>query len=270
MNDSEIREVEMPEKRCAKCKRPRPLGEFSKCRSKPDGLQTSCRECRKTRYKECCTEKWQQAHQKKAAKKHQLKAKGEKWCGKCGKSLSVVVFGACHRNKDGLQTQCKSCDAAYNVSHQTERIAYGKQYHKDHREQHKNYYVKNQKQIVVKTKQYRKDNPEKVRNMDLVNRKKYRATLRGYLRCRYNNTVTRCEYPGDIGYDQYGGAGVCVLFTFEEFYDHVVNDLGFDSVESLKGLHTHRIGNGNYCVGGIEFLTPKAHKAAHKILNQIT
>ena len=38
----------MAEKTCLKCRQPKPVSEFAKNRTKPDGLQGECKACRKT------------------------------------------------------------------------------------------------------------------------------------------------------------------------------------------------------------------------------
>jgi len=93
--------------------------------------------------------------------------------------------------------------------------------------------------------------------------KKYLKALCGYLHHRWNTVKQRCENPNNIGYSKYGGVGVKCLFTFDAFYNHVVNDLGLNTVAKLKGKQIHRINNKNYRRGDIEFLTPKQHRQKH-------
>ena len=57
----------------------------------------------------------------------------------------------------------------------------------------------------------------------------------------------------------WGGRGIRNLFnSFDEFYNHVVNDLGITTIEQIKGLDIDRIDNdSHYMVGNIRFCTRK-------------
>jgi len=99
--------------------------------------------------------------------------------------------------------------------------------------------------------------------------KEYHLTFCGHLHWRHNSLKQRCNNVNDTGYSRYGAVGVRCLFTFKSFYDHVVNDLSYDTVAKLKGLDIHRIDNKDYRRGNIEFLTRKQHAAKHKELNKL-
>ena len=82
--------------------------------------------------------------------------------------------------------------------------------------------------------------------------KKYLATINGYLRHLYSSMKQRCENPNDTGYKCYGGRGIEVRFTADEFVDYVVNVLRQDP----RGLTIDRIdSDGHYEPGNIWFCT---------------
>ncbi len=83
-------------------------------------------------------------------------------------------------------------------------------------------------------------------------RKRYLATINGYLRRLYSRMKQRCENPNDGSYQYYGGRGIEVRFTADEFVDYVVNILKQDP----RGLSIDRIdSDGHYEPGNIWFCT---------------
>jgi hypothetical protein len=208
----------------------------------------------------------------------------EKTCTKCKQPRPLTEFGKDRHNKDGLHSQCNACRSLYRGEHKVEAVVYNKAYRfkhkieiavqrKAYRDTHKvetaaykkTYYTEHKEERAVYHKAWYTKHQVKV----VANSKTCVSTLSGYLRSRWYNMKARCTNPKNIGYDQYGGAGVQCLFTFESFFNHVTKDLGFTSVDMLKDLDVHRVNDGNYCVGGIEFLTRDDHAAAHKILRQV-
>ena len=110
----------------------------------------------------------------------------------------------------------------------------------------------------------KKDKKKQTKNLCRI---KYKKTLGGYLRRRFYTIKNRCNNHSCLSYPHYGGAGIkCEFENFDEFYSHIVNDLGFTSVEELKGFHIHRINNGNYAVGQIELIFSEEHYFKHKLL----
>lgn len=84
--------------------------------------------------------------------------------------------------------------------------------------------------------------------------KDYRCTINGHLRCIYQDIRQRCNNPKRNNYSRYGGRGIGLLFTSDEFVDYVVNTLLVDP----RGLQIDRIDNaGNYEAGNIRFVTAK-------------
>jgi len=89
--------------------------------------------------------------------------------------------------------------------------------------------------------------------------KKYRSTFNGYLRCVFNGLKRRCNNPNCAAYKNYGGRGIRNKFnSFDSFRDYIINDLGHDTYEKIKGLQIDRTdNNGHYERGNIRFVTCK-------------
>ncbi len=91
--------------------------------------------------------------------------------------------------------------------------------------------------------------------------KRYFNTIKGRLRRIYGSMKNRCNNLKHDHYKNYGGRGIELKFTIDEFIDYVVNDLQIDP----RGLEIHRIDNdGHYEKGNIEFLTSKKHGLKHR------
>ena len=86
----------------------------------------------------------------------------------------------------------------------------------------------------------------------LATQKRYEATINGYLRRLYQRIKQRCENPNDSSYPNYGGRGIEVRFTSDEFVEYVRNVLQQDP----RGLTIDRIdSDGHYEPGNIWFCT---------------
>ena len=84
--------------------------------------------------------------------------------------------------------------------------------------------------------------------------KKYRKTVNGHLRHIYGAMKQRCNNPNIHNYNRYGGRGIRLKFTSDEFIDYVINVLKIDP----RGLTIDRINNdGHYEKGNIRFITKK-------------
>lgn len=88
--------------------------------------------------------------------------------------------------------------------------------------------------------------------------KKYYATINGHLRKLYSQIKQRCGDPNADGYKNYGGRGIELRFTSDEFVDYVVNVLQQDPC----GLSIDRIdSDGHYEPGNIWFCTMAQNSA---------
>lgn len=87
--------------------------------------------------------------------------------------------------------------------------------------------------------------------------KKYCHTLKGYLARLYNNINQRCHNTKQKSYENYGGRGIQNKFeSVNEFINYIVDHLGYNRLEKIKGLQIDRINNnGNYEPGNIQFVT---------------
>lgn len=57
-----------------------------------------------------------------------------KKCTKCGKMKDIKAFSICRAAKDGRQSRCKECQAAYFAGNRKARMAYQRRYRAAHRE----------------------------------------------------------------------------------------------------------------------------------------
>jgi hypothetical protein len=87
----------MQNKNCTYCKKDIELGSFSKDVSRPDGLEKTCKECRKK----------QREDRKKARKDANIPS--HKKCNSCKKTLSSGKFDKTPDTMDHLHSECKIC-----------------------------------------------------------------------------------------------------------------------------------------------------------------
>jgi hypothetical protein len=108
------KDVTIPEgcKRCPHCERILLKTGFGICRSKPDGLQSWCNDCRQAR---------RDAHRKP---KEQI-PEGTKRCYKCKQLLPATLefFSADKRSPGGLQAACKQCFNTYREKNRDRILA---------------------------------------------------------------------------------------------------------------------------------------------------
>jgi len=153
-----------------------------------------------------------------------------KTCIKCGTDYPATTeyFYAHKQHKDGLQSSCKECYRLHcKEYHQTE---HGKE--RRQTEEHKSY-----------QENYRKT---------------YYQTINGHLRHIFSSMKQRCTDPEHNRYYRYGGRGIELRFTSDEFVDYVTNKLQVDP----RGLEIDRIdNNGHYERGNIRFVTAKENCA---------
>ncbi len=207
-----------------------------------------------------------------------------KKCSSCKKVKSYSEFSKHCSNKDGLQYKCKACVKVYREDNRDMIKEHSKIYvaaNKDKKSEYdktyrlnnyvkiiknaKIYYANHKKELLENKKLYRSENRESI----LSHQREFFNTLHGYLYSRWNGINSRCNNSNVRAYPRYGGAGVKNLFkTFDDFFNHVTLDLGLTSVETLKELVIHRISNGNYEVGEVEFISTELHGLRHRELNR--
>ena len=183
-----------------------------------------------------------------------------KRCGHCKQGLSLDKFHKDQTRSDGLCNQCIVCRKEYN---QTEvGKAKQKRYNQSDKGKitRKKYHQTNKGKIAQKKyhqKYYATDNGKATQKRG---NQKYRNTVSGYLRSVYTNLNRRCNNLKNKDYSCYGGRGIENKFTLGDFRKYITIDLGYDTIEKIKGLQIDRINNnGNYEPGNIRFVTPKVN-----------
>ncbi len=151
-----------------------------------------------------------------------------KICTGCGQEFPATAeyFYTDRGRKTGLTPRCRIC--LYKQSSEYDKSDRGKRKRKQYHEQHNSRDCKN-----------------------------YYATVKGHLRVIFNTMVRRCSNPADKSYKYYGGRGIMVRFTSDEFLSYVINGLQADP----RGLTIDRIDNdGDYEPGNIRFVTMKVNR----------
>lgn len=149
-----------------------------------------------------------------------------KFCPGCKISKPLTMFGKKLASKDNLQNRCKEC---------------ANNYAKEYRQIHKGKITEYQRKRIREC------------------RKRYKQTLIGYLRIRFGDIRQRCDNPKCLRYKDWGGRGVkCLFESANDFINHIIIDLGYNTFEKIKGLQIDRIDNNeDYKFGNIRFVTAK-------------
>lgn len=207
----------------------------------------------------------------------------KKWCTKCHREYPATreYFYSEKRAPNGLRSECKVCTREHNRT-------YHQQHKKQIRKQQKKYsqsdkgkaankkYQQSDKGKIARNKanqKYQKSEEGKAAKQEYqqsdegraIHKKanqKYYNTIKGYLGNIYSSMNQRCNNPKDPGYKYYGGRGIELRFTVDDFRKHALEVL---AGRDPHGLDIHRTDNdGHYEIGNIEFLTPAKHRAKHK------
>jgi hypothetical protein len=97
-----------------------------------------------------------------------------KVCSKCGESKLWSEFSKRRRNKDGLQSQCKTCCGQYHKHWLQKNPDYFKQWYQKNRECHNQYnkqwHQENREYHNQYNKQWRQQNPERKSAYDVKRR----------------------------------------------------------------------------------------------------
>lgn len=91
-------------KRCARCKRTKPISDFSIEKSAPDGHCHWCRKC-----KHAYRAKSQRVNTRRWRKENPYTLKERKKCSKCKLVKDSTEFSRCRTTSDGLSPICKVC-----------------------------------------------------------------------------------------------------------------------------------------------------------------
>jgi len=156
-----------------------------------------------------------------------------KRCSKCGEEKSLSEFCIRLLSKDNLAHWCRKCESIkakkYYQIHKAKRIECAKKYYQTNK---------------IKCNEHRE---------------KYRHTFIGCLRNRFSTIKRRCNNPKVKDYERYGERGIrCLFKSFNDFFNHITINLGFDTYEKIKGLQIDRIdNNSHYEKGNIRFVTAK-------------
>lgn len=95
-------------KKCSTCQRVLPVGAFASNRSRPDGLQTNCRECAAEYYKR------RQEARGKAVRVKARVPRGHKRCPQCEKVKPHSDWERNRSSSDGWASYCRECRAERN------------------------------------------------------------------------------------------------------------------------------------------------------------
>ncbi len=237
----------MKTKRCSKCKRELSLDEFSKNKQAKDGLQYWC--------KGCVSENERARLEKRNpdaikiltySQKHRtINNVNQKLCICCRIWQPLNKFYKDRIVKGGLTHQCKTCIKTrvriYQQSNQGKIAKRGKKYRQAHKVE-----------IAQRDKKYQQTHKIEIAECS----KKYRQTLKGYLSHVFDGIIRRCQNPKNDNYENYGGRGIEVQCTPEEFYHHITVTLGYDTLKKLKGLEIDRIDtNDHYKISNLRIVT---------------
>lgn len=173
-------------KTCRKCKETKPVEKFYKCSNNKDGLQYRCKACNKIAranwYKKNCEyekqkakvyaqsnpairkKNWQKYYAKNKEKRKQYNKDWRnanpgyevnienKTCSTCKENKPAELFCKRTSSKDGLRSQCKTCEWAYTEKNR-EKI----------RVKSRERYSNNRELLNEQTKEYQRNNKAKVR-----------------------------------------------------------------------------------------------------------
>lgn len=184
----------------------------------------------------------------------------EKKCSGCSGIYppTAEYFRRDRRNKNGLTAYCKECGKKKD-----------KQYRKDNHnaclKRSKEYYRQNKKEMLEKSAEYHKQHRKEAQ----LYQQYYSNTIAGHLRRIYSGMKRRCNNLKDVSYKNYGGRGIKNKFkSVDGFINYVINNLGINGINQIKGLQIDRINNnGHYEKGNIRFVTCKENSNNRRLKN---
>ena len=138
---------------CRKCHEVKVVSEFSKDKSKKDGVNTMCKECKKQYYRE--NDGKERERQKKSIRAYDNDGNLISLeCGTCHEIKAVSEFSKHKSKKDGVQTICKDCEKEYRNQNKDKKAEYDKQYQKER-------YDSKTEQALTEIKAYVEQNPQR-------------------------------------------------------------------------------------------------------------
>lgn len=115
-------------KHCPICERDLPTTAFFFSRARPDGLESCCAECGRSKYL-IDAQNRELPYQKRS--RFDNADPGKKWCSKCEQDLPLVDFAADKNSPTGRSGYCRSCNRAYQKTRFEARKA-GRPWHAKH------------------------------------------------------------------------------------------------------------------------------------------
>lgn len=167
----------MKTKHCPMCNKDLPFEAFSKNKSRKDGLQSYCIECRKERYQAKYKEKASEIGKIYREKhKEEIAVKGKIWRENNKEKKRQTDQAYRERNKDKIKAQLKeyrikNADKfkAYNVEHREEKSVYNRKYRIEHLEE-----------IKAREKAYREENKDLIREQRKRSNEKHKERVSAY------------------------------------------------------------------------------------------
>lgn len=98
-------------KRCARCKKLKLVSDFYRNRSRKDGLQHTCKQCRKA---------FKAGYYRNVETQRQVVA-GKKVCRTCGEMKPLDEYLRQPTNRDGRRSDCKACSIARRREYELRR-----------------------------------------------------------------------------------------------------------------------------------------------------
>lgn len=121
----------IPQKRCVTCGAEKPLTEFHKCKSKPDGLFPTCKVCacaranawrKRNPKRDSEIQKGTRMRRKARGVKYDAPKTGTKYCNGCQTEKPVTDFYADRDEPSGLRYRCGACEREYlRIYHERNR-----------------------------------------------------------------------------------------------------------------------------------------------------
>ena len=114
-------------KSCRDCQMVKPLSDFPRNRSRPDGHGLYCKICFSIRYREHRERKAaREGRQIRELHRTQL---GFKYCPRCEQTLPITAFGRNRASADGATSYCRPCHNAVSKANRERKHGSTREYH---------------------------------------------------------------------------------------------------------------------------------------------